>query len=259
MILSRYGVIGLLLLFLVSLLVFKNYEIWTQPIEVLTEMGRAKKTEKKIEMIPATSAQKNLTPIEYYVTIVEKNIFSPERKEFQMLTTDGKKPLLRPQVVLYGVTILGDYQSASITNPGRPLQKGQRETFTVKVGEQIGEYKLAKILSDRITLEANGDTFEVLLYDPKMPKKRTDVKTEVKPATVSSTQPVPAGPSPGATTPTIPTTSAEAPKPAAPRETVHGGVPTPPPPSPVRPGFPYRRRMPYPPAGAPTQQPGGGN
>jgi hypothetical protein len=268
MILSRYGIIGLLLLFVVSLLVFKNYEIWTQPIEVLTEMGRAKKTEKKIEMIPATSAQKNLTPIEYYVTIVEKNIFSPERKEFQMLTTDGKKPLQRPQIVLYGVTILGDYQAASITNPGRPLQKGQRETFTVKVGERIGEYKLAKILSDRIAMEAEGDSFEVLLYDPRIPKRRMDVKTEAKPATITSTQPVPApqtaGPPPptaptGGPVPASPPTSIGASKPTVPGEQVA----TPPPTSPVRPTFPStdirrgRRPIYTPPPSTPTQNMGG--
>lgn len=79
--------------------------------------------------------------------------------------------MVRPQIVLYGVTIFGDYQSASVVNPGRPLRKGERETLTIKIGEKIGEYKLAKVLSDRITLEAEEDTFEVLLYDPKMPKK----------------------------------------------------------------------------------------
>jgi FKBP-type peptidyl-prolyl cis-trans isomerase len=78
-------------------------------------------------------------------------------------------------VILYGVTIAGDFQAASLVNPGRPLKKGERETMTVKIGEKIGEYKLAKIQPDRITMESNGDSFEVLLYDSRNPKKRMEV------------------------------------------------------------------------------------
>ena len=42
----------------------------------------------------------------------------------------------------------------------------------LKIGDRIGEYKLAKILPDRIALEAMEDAFEVLLCDPAKPKKR---------------------------------------------------------------------------------------
>jgi hypothetical protein len=61
--------------------------------------------------------------------------------------------------------------------------------MTLKIGDKVGEYTLAKILSDRISLEAPGDTFEVLLYDARMPKKRMEVKTETKPAAVTSSLP----------------------------------------------------------------------
>ena len=49
--------------------------------------------------------------------------------------------------------------------------------MTLKIGEKIGEYKLAKILPDRITMEATGDSFDVLLYDPKVPKKKPEIRT----------------------------------------------------------------------------------
>jgi hypothetical protein len=61
--------------------------------------------------------------------------------------------------------------------------------MTVKIGDRIGEYKLAKILPDRIALEAMEDTFEVLLYDLAKPKKRIYAKTESKPAAITSTIP----------------------------------------------------------------------
>jgi len=170
----------------------------------------AKKTETKTEgSLPVAGTKKILSDMPY-TALAEKNIFNPERKEFPIFPTEtNKKPLARPQVVLFGVTLAGDYQSASIVQIGRSLRKGEREMLTLKAGERIGEYKLASIMPDRITLEAEGDTFEVLLYDTAKPKTRTAVKTESKPVSVTSTLPGPTGPSP-----------IEPPRPGAP------GVPT---------------------------------
>jgi len=170
----------------------------------------AKKTETKTEgSLPVAGTKKILSDMPY-TALAEKNIFNPERKEFPIFPTEtNKKPLARPQVVLFGVTLAGDYQSASIVQIGRSLRKGEREMLTLKMGERIGEYKLASILPDRITLEAEGDTFEVLLYDTAKPKTRTAVKTESKPVSITSTLPGPTGPSP-----------IEPPRPGAP------GVPT---------------------------------
>lgn len=258
---SRYGFLAFFVLALVLLLILKNYELWTQPIKFVPEKKVAKRSQSKPEGkpgVPSTiGTEKNPTSIKSYISIAEKNIFSPERKDFPIPAGNGKKELVRPQVVLYGVTILGDYQAASIANPGRPLRKGERETFSVKPGERIGEYRLTKILSDRITLEAEGDTFEVLLYDSKMPKKRTDVRTEVKPSAPTGTQPVPAGPPPH-TTATAPTPTPPRPTPPA----AQGRVAAPAPPVPVSPSppAPYTRRggrMPFP--NYPSYQPTSGN
>jgi hypothetical protein len=264
----KYGIFCLLLSFIVLLLVLKNVDSWTHPLEFPPEKGTEKKGEKKPEAPSMVREPKDTTSIKSYILIAEKNIFHPERKEFPVLGGGTKKPIVRPQIVLYGVTIAGDYQAASIMNSGRPLTKGERELMTVKVGERIGEYKLAKILSDRITMEAEGDSFEVLLYDPRMPKRRMDVKTEVKPATITSTQPLPAprtaGPPPptaptGGPVPASPPTSIGASKPTAPGEQVA----TPPPTIPVRPTFPStdirRGRGPIytPPPSTPTQNMGG--
>jgi hypothetical protein len=261
----RYGVLCLLLVFVVLLLFLKNYETWTRPIKFIPEKEATKKSGTKIEGSPSIVGQKEPTTIEAYILMAEKNIFSPERKEFPIIKSPmaeaaaeaaakaAKKPPVRPKIILYGVTIVGEYQAASLANPGRPLQKGERETFTVKLGERIGEYKLAKVLPDRISLEAEGDSFEVLLYDSTAPKRRTDIRTESKPTAVISTQPIPAPPVPGTTLPaSLPISTAPA-KPVPPKETI---APTPPPsgptiPTPSRPG--RGRTIPNPPAGAPTQ------
>jgi hypothetical protein len=169
--------------------------LWTHspsaaPEKVETKAG------PRIENPPAGRESREFTPIESYIFISEKNIFHPERKEFPIPAPppvpEVKKPIVRPQVVLQGVTIAGEYESASVSSPGRVMKKGERELQTLRRGESIGDYKLAKILPDRIVLESPEDSFEVLLYDPKMAKKRSNIKTENKPAAVTSLGPTPA-------------------------------------------------------------------
>jgi hypothetical protein len=257
----KYGFLCFLVLGVLLLLILKNYQVWTRPVELVPGKDMGKRSQSQTQTKPEASAmigtQKDPASIKSSISISAKNIFSPERKDFPIPMGDGKKELVRPQIVLYGVTIIGDYRAASIINPGRPLQKGERETFTVRAGDRIGDYKLAKILSDRITLETQGDSFEVLLYDSKMPKRRTNVRTEAKPAGVTSTQPNPVSPPSGTPIPgSIPRT-AGTPVPVPPA--VQGRVITPPP-APVGPSAPFpsarRGRMPYYP---PSYPPPSGN
>jgi hypothetical protein len=237
---GKYFLLSLVLVIIILLLFLKNYEIWTYPVEWASEKETMKKLEKRPESPPVMVGQRNPTPIQSYISISEKNVFNPERKEFPILGADARKPMVRPQVVLYGVGIAGNYKAASIANPGRPLTKGERELMTVKVGDSVGEYKLTKVLPDRITLEAAGDVFEVFLYDPKAPKRRANIKTENRPATVTSTQPgsapsavgaPPSTPPAGGPVPASPPTSVGASRPIAPREQVA----TPPPSIPATP------------------------
>ncbi|MGA2465341.1 MAG: hypothetical protein ABSH06_13425 [Thermodesulfobacteriota bacterium] len=209
-----------------------------------------KKSGEKIETPPASGQQRELAPAESNISIAsiaEKNIFNPERRDFPVQA--GLKPVARPRIILYGVTIAGDYQSASVVNPGRSLHKGERETITLRIGEQIGGYKLAKVWSDRITMEAEGDSFEVLLYDSREVKKRGDAKTDNRPTAVTNPFGVPVE----APTPTPPTT-AEKPRVAV-QERVSTPTPIPSPAPPLIPpsGFRLGRRI-YVPPEAPAPQ-----
>jgi hypothetical protein len=264
---SKYGFLCFLAVAVVLLLVIKNYETWTQPVEWVPEENTAKrpqtKPENKPEVLSTFGTHKNPSTMRNYASIAEKNIFSPDRKDFPTPMGAGARQLVRPQIVLYGVTIIGNYKAASIASPGRPLQKGERETFTVKQGERVGEYKLAEIFSDRVTLEAEGDTFEVLLYDQSKSKRRSDIRTESKPATITSTQPVPSPPVPGSPTPTprptptLPTPSTVVPKTTPPVGPGQETVATPQPVSPVSPTLPrpdFPRRRPYYPPSVPAQK-----
>jgi hypothetical protein len=233
----RYGIFSLLLLVAVVLLALKNYGVWTQPMETLQEEGRTKKGETRVEGASVPGRQKETTSSASYISISEKNIFHPDRREFSMTSPEQSKPMSRPQIILYGITIGKDYQAASLVHPGRPLQKGEREMITVKMGEKVGEYKLAKILPDRITMESGDDSFDVLLYDASVPKKRVVVRTEVKPPEVKSTAPTP---SPAAPVP-VPK-AAEAPKPGEPSRERVMEAPLPRPVTPSPPSYPSTLR-----------------
>jgi hypothetical protein len=253
---SRYGVLCFLLVFVVLLLAYENYETWYQPIQWAARKEAAKKTEGKGEPSPAVEGAQKLPPGDSVALIAQNNIFNPDRKEFPVLTSamgEQGKPVVRPQIVLYGVMIADDDQTASIANPGRPMHKGEREMKTVKVGDRVGDYEITKILPDRITVQAPGDSFEVFLYDPKAPKKRSEVKTASRPAEVTSTLPAPPrAPAP----PGTPQSTSPQPPPAPPgsarQPVIEGQAPRPVTPAPTPDADIWRgRRAPRPPGTAP--------
>ncbi len=258
----KYGILNLLLILVIFLISVKAYEAWISPLEFIQDQKEIDKQELKAEPLPIKLASKEVIPMTSYITIAEKNMFNPERKDFPIQTTPGLpvKPTTRPQIILYGVTISGDYQSASIVQVGRPLQKGERETFTIKLGDRIGEYRVTRILPDRVTFESDGDSFDALLYDPKTPKKRIAIRTETSPPAVTSRQPIPTPTSPVPSTASPPTTTTREATSSAPI-----GVPTqeriisPMPTSPTTPSPPStgirRRRVVYPPAQIPPPTP----
>ncbi len=193
----KYVVLNLLLCSVILLLGIKNYNTWNRPAELPPAANTVQEKPKIINgNLPGVAPNKESLPADSHNSISENNIFSPERKDFPIpapppAAAVAQKPIVRPQIVLYGVTIAGDYESATVINPGRSLRKDERETLIIKVGQNIGEYKLARILPDRIAMEANGDSFEVLLYDSRNPKKRMEIRTEAKPTMIASAQPAP--------------------------------------------------------------------
>jgi hypothetical protein len=236
---SRYGILCLVLFFVVLGLGFKNYETWSQSAGAVIKREVPKKPEARTDSPAAAAAPAETTPREAYKPISEKNIFHPERQEFPVTGAEQAKSSARPQITLYGVIVAGEYQSATIVNPNKPTVKGEREARTVKVGDRIGDYKVAKIQEDRIVMESSGDSFEVLLYDPNAPKRRVEVKTPTQPVAVTSSAggPSPAPGSPAPPVPAIPRAPAGTPPvipPMTPSMTpAPGAQPTPPIPMPT--------------------------
>jgi len=194
----KFAVINVLLIVIVVFLAMEVYQGWMNPKPRGTG-GSASKPRATASAATASLGGKKETPSPAtFKPISDKNVFSPDRKEFPVtLTGDAKKPTVRPNVVLFGIVVGDQFHSAVVNNPTRKADKGERETMTVQEGDKIGDYKVAKISPDRISLETEEDSFDVLLYDPSKPKKRPAV----------------AGPSPAAPTPPPPTQPGMAPSP----------------------------------------------
>jgi type II secretory pathway component PulC len=214
---SRLWLINLLLILMVFFLSAKVYDVWTYSKTGSLEGVVLRQKTTAFPTSVASVGKSEMPPPNRFQSISEKNLFSPDRKEFPISSTsDGTRGMVRPNLVLYGVAIGGDYHSAIISNPSKRLEKGERETLLVKVGDRVGGYQVTKILEDRVTLELDGDSIDLLLYDPAQPKKRPVL---TPPATPSPPSPVP----PQASTPSSP----EMPRPSLPPPGI-GQAPLPP-------------------------------
>ncbi len=212
---KKYYLIHLLLILIIVFLMQKNYEEWTSSLPAWKETAGSKQ-KKNVAVLPSPAREKAIQNPAAYRPVSDKNIFSPDRKEFPVLLVNPQagRPPARPVVELYGVGVGPEFHSALVSNLTRRADRGDRETISVKLGDRVGEYKVAAIREDRITLESSADSFDVLLYDPAKPKKR--------PAVVSTKTPTPPTPIP-------PAVSKTPPRPYTPPAAARSPVTTPPP------------------------------
>ncbi len=105
--------------------------------------------------------------------MVEKNLFSPERKAVESKPTEG--PAEAPKmpkgaIQLDGVFLHDEVKKAILrVNPSllKKPSKAKTDPFiTVTENEQIGDYRVAKIEPRSITVEQRGSTFVVPLFAP---------------------------------------------------------------------------------------------
>lgn len=117
----KYRIFSIVAFVIILFLAIENHEICAQPVEPIPKAQKeaAKPLDKRAETLPPTQHGKGMASVQPYTSIAEKNIFSPDRKDFP-IQGGASKPIVRPQVVLYGVTIAGDYQAASASDPVRP-------------------------------------------------------------------------------------------------------------------------------------------
>ncbi|HHT9152214.1 MAG TPA: hypothetical protein ACFYEM_01580 [Candidatus Hypogeohydataceae bacterium YC40] len=100
-----------------------------------------------------------------YTLIVSKNIFSPDRKEWEELPQVAQQP---PEKELdqtlserSGLSILGVVIAGGVK---KVLLKGKKDTIFLKEGEAIDGYKVVGIEPKRIRMDLDGKEFFINLY-----------------------------------------------------------------------------------------------
>jgi hypothetical protein len=212
---SKIWLINILLAVCVSFFGIKAYGVWSGEKKPVLEMQHAETRKAQPKRKSKKRISKKMAPPESaYDVVVGKNLFSPERTEAK--PEEAKKsPKAKPKdskrdkllmaalkkIVLYGVVIADDYKAALVTDvktkkvPAKrrlPRQKrAKKELIWVKVGDALGDFKVADIMEDRVLLKNGSKSYDVLLYDKNKSRSRESAVTQAKPTVIgiSSTKP----------------------------------------------------------------------
>ncbi len=213
--LSRIWLINTVLAIFVVFLCLRAYGVWSQE-EPGGESNRKPKKMAGIVEKPGSSVDERLVPAEKdYAVVIDKNLFSPERKESlpeekkptqeeDKLFSVEKKNLeeMLDKIVIYGLVITKDAAKALVTDVSYEpvVRRGRRlklkkltvgKTKWVSAGDRVGEFEVAEIKSDRISLRIKGNDYELLLYDKEKLKPHKQVIKKSGPTVVGVTVPMP--------------------------------------------------------------------
>jgi len=193
-------IINLVLACLVAFFGTKIYRVWsepTRPVVKATRVSPKKRVKPKARRVVQHS---RVRPESSYQVVVDKNLFSPERKgpepgpEGEKVKEPDKEEKLPANILLYGVVVTGNYRKALLTNPDR--SKDKRQFVWVSVGDTLGDYKLADIQSEKVFLEKGGKRYEVSLYAGKKrrtpPRPRKSTRASLAPRTTKKKKTIPA-------------------------------------------------------------------
>jgi hypothetical protein len=211
---SKIWLMNFALAVCVAFLGFKAYGVWHEGHEpgvsvAPGDLPRAKSENAAVKGVD----RKRLPGAEAFETVATKNLFSPDRTDVKEDETSGTDPLpiLSAEVEknlkgmsLYGVIIADGYQKAMVvdkTLKRQPVRRrtpvpapGQGETLWVRVGDVVGDFKVAAIAPDKISLEAGGGSYDLFLHDTENPKSRPGFKTASGPSVVIQTGGAPSPP-----------------------------------------------------------------
>jgi hypothetical protein len=170
---------------------------------VLTEMAAESPSSQATSQSVRPLLSERMQPESAFDSMVEKNLFSPTRKEIlpEVVEEEPEKKLQKAptkELALHGVVMLGDYKAALIRNlrPPTKNEKGKSKSKIStkpagveekwrKIGETVGSFKVAEIHSDRVVLEGKAKKIELLLYDKDKPIKPVFKPKKGQPVTAS--------------------------------------------------------------------------
>lgn len=150
-------------------------------VGVWTENGRAASEKVPVDTSgtkPAVNMLRRIIPpLSTYGVVADKNLFSPDRAEVKPDAPGTARPdISKKKIFLYGVVTMNGQKQALVNHPvagETPAARTQTEDRWVKVGDIIGNLRVAEIEKEKVVLSGGGDRYELLLHDESKPAART--------------------------------------------------------------------------------------
>lgn len=186
---SKTWLINVMLLGVVFFLGAKVYGIWSHGVAKLEKVANFKTDLRHDIAVSEMVKRKSLLPESAYEVLVKKDLFVPQRQvpddESARTDTDLKKiPAFSRKTYLYGVVFMKGERAALVTNlNGKP---GKMKEVWVHVGDALGDFTVSQIEKEKIVLEENKKTYDVLLFDKDKPRRRVIIQKPRAPRVLTS-------------------------------------------------------------------------
>ena len=185
---SKIWLINISLAAVVVFFGIMSFDIWTKKDEAIPEIRTVKNSGTPT---PGKRIIKRAMPPEStYGIVAEKNLFFSNRSEsLPKELKPGPPKIPEKMIFLYGVVIMGDRKQALISNPesGPEAARRRAKDKWVKVGDTIGNFRVAEIGKKKIILTEGASRREILLYDKNKPARQITVAQKSAAPTVVAT------------------------------------------------------------------------
>lgn len=183
---SKIGIINIVLAFMLIFFGFKTYGVWKKDGDAV--IGHQKPGKAVWHSKKRVAGRK--IPLEsYYSTVIQRDLFSPDRTEFVPDTSESEveaEPQKMPgkKILLYGVVMMDDDVTALVSNPER--KSGEKLTRWVRTGDKLGDVTVVSIQKDSILLSAGAKKYKISLYDHAKPRARRAAPKKRKPTVITT-------------------------------------------------------------------------
>jgi hypothetical protein len=193
----------------VGFTLYENWSAFRQKDHPAGDLTPDAKTEVKKNPSAELAGLLKSTPdhsFAFYQEVVDKNLFREDRQGSGAKTesAQGEEELSKAatshRFVLYGVAVVGNERRAllgfSDTDPENRGRRPGEKIRTVKVGDEVKDFRVDDIKESSIILSAHQETMTLNVYDPKNPRTRKSVRTAptVRQTPVMPTPPPSSGP-----------------------------------------------------------------
>ncbi|MFZ5569114.1 MAG: hypothetical protein ACOZF0_01825 [Thermodesulfobacteriota bacterium] len=176
--------------------IHKTVQVWRHdplPIRQPERPSENRALERETPSVPAGGFPgERPQPQSAFQDVVGKNLFSPEREEYQApepgieaLPEEDKPRIEGRDILLFGVVILDGYEAALINNP--EAKSAADHSLWVRRGDRVGQLRVEQIFADGVVFTDEGrKKFRVGLYEQSKIRQPAAARQPAKPVVVAT-------------------------------------------------------------------------